>query len=993
MKQKLLCFLMLGILLIGSANAQQRRITGRVTSDADGSPIAGASVSAVGTALVTQTGDDGSYTISVPSNVQSLEFRFLGYASQIVNIGANNVVNVSLISGSSELSEVVVVGYGQQSRALSTQVVSVVSSEAFKNMPIQTPQQILQGQAPGVNMVNSSGVLGSEAQITIRGGSSLSAGGRPLYVIDGVPLNSSGADYTLAQGASSALNPLININANEIESMTVLKDAAAVAIYGSRGANGVILITTKKGSSSEKTAITVDYFNGFSEPTKLEPMMNADQWRQFRSDYLTANGDAVPNYPTTGYDWQDAVVRTGKINTASVGASGGGERTTFYVGGTYSDESGYTLGNSMERLSGRINMNHKVSDKITVGLNYNLSHVDMDRIGAENSTWAPLTAAYLQLPYITPYGADGNFQSTGFVANVVAIEALNINRNVSDRGTGNAYAEWAIIDGLRLKTDWGIDNYKIDEKQRDADLLSPGGYGYRRSVTDNKWLNTTTLNYNKTFQEKHDIEALLGYGFETSTLTRITVEGSGFASDDLPNVGSASTPLTASEVVFDWALESQFARLNYGYDKKYVFEGSVRRDGSSRFGSNKKYGTFYAVSGSWVISNETFFNQDNPYVQFLKLSASYGTAGNDNIGYYNYLGTFAGGADYNGESGLTPSTVSNPDLSWEETAQLDVGLTGRLFNAIDVQLNYYNKESSSLLLNVPYPYTTGFASASRNVGKLRNRGFEASINSDNIRNNNFYWRTSFSIGFNKNTVLDLPENQDEDGRDFLQGSTVQRAVVGHSKNSFYLIRYDGINPENGNAEWLTKDGTTTTAPVAADRVIAGKADPTFQGGITNTFVYKGFDLTAFFNFTYGNDVYIDGLTFMDNFSSGSYNKSTKLLDYWTTPGQQAYAPGLTSATRTTFHQASTQQLFDGSYLRLKTITLGYSLPKSVLAKSNVFSGARIYFLGQNLWTINNSEFRGDPEVSANGASNMVLGQTFFALPQAKTYTFGVNFTL
>lgn len=990
MKQRLLCFLMLGVLLIGSAYAQDRRIRGRVTST-NGSPIEGVSVLAVGTSLATQTDVAGTFVLNVTPVVRELEFRYLGYQIQRIRLGASDNVDVVLVEDAAYLSEVVVVGYGQQSRALSTQSIATVSAESFKNVPIQTPQQILQGQAAGVNMVNSSGLLGSEAQITIRGGSSLSAGGRPLYVVDGVPLNSNGPEYTQAQGGASALNPLININPNDIESISVLKDASAVAIYGSRGSNGVILITTKKGSNAGRTRVNVDYFNGFSEPTELIEMMNADQWRQFRTAYLQANGSSVPNFPTTSYDWIDNVVRTGQLNTANVSVTGGNEKTTFYVGGTYSDEKGYSIGNSMERLSGRINLTHKVTDKVQFGLNYNLSRVNMDRIGAENNTYAPLTSAFLQLPYITPYDENGNFVNTGFIANVIALEQTGANMQYSNRSIGNVFAEWEIIKGLRAKTDWGIDMYSINEKYREIDLLTPGGYAYRTVNSDNKWLTTNTINYEKTFADVHQLDVLAGHSFETATLTQIVVEGSGFASDDLPNVGSASEPLTASEEVYDWAIESLFARLNYRFDNKYIFEGSFRRDGSSRFGRNRKYGNFYSVAGAWVISNENFFNPDNKIVQSLKLSVSYGTAGNDNIGFYNYLGTFDGGANYDGESGLAPSRVANPNLSWEETAQFDVGISGRFFNAINLDVNFYNKISKDLLLNVNYPYTTGFASASQNVGRMRNRGVEVAINSDNIVNDNFTWRTSFNIAFNKNTVLELPENRDEDGRNFL-GTGEQRAIEGHSKNTFYLIRYKGINPQTGDAEWLSKDGTPTTNPTAADRVIVGKADPTFQGGISNTLTYKNFDLTAFFNFTQGNDVYIDGIEFTDNFSTGSYNKSVKLLDYWREPGQEAFAPALTSPTRTTYHQVSTKMLMNGSYLRLKTLTLGYSLPSTLLSKTKFFSSARIYFLGQNLWILKDKGMRGDPEISANGASNLTVGQSFFALPQAKSYSFGVNMT-
>jgi len=991
MKRKLLAFFLLGLFAVTSAMAQNKTITGRVVGADDGLPLPGVSVRVKGGTAGTTTGADGNYSLTAPANAAVLSFTYIGFVTQEVSIGASNRVDVRLVTDAKQLSEVVVVGYGAQSRALSTQSVATVNAESFKNVPVVSPQQVLQGQAAGVNMVNSSGILGASSFITIRGGSSLNAGGQPLYVIDGVPLNT--RNYTQEQGAPSGagLNPLLNINANDIESMTVLKDAAAVSIYGSRGSNGVILIKTKSGANNAETKINVDYYTGTSKPTDILPYMSADQWRNYRKVYLEANGQPVPNYPTTSFDWGDAIVRTGIVNNFNANASGGNDKTRFFVGGTYSDESGYTLGNDLDRLSGRFNFNHNVSDKFRVGLNYSLARVNSDRIGAENSTYAPLTVAYLQPPYIVPYDADGNFVNTGFAQNVIGLESTGFNKLNSLRNTGNAFAELDIISGLTFKTDWGIDNALFDEKYREVDVFTPGGYGYISRRSDNKWLTQNTLSYNKIVGQNHSISGLLGYSFETSRYTDGLFEAQGFASDDLPNLGSASTPLTASEIAEEWALESQFARLGYSYSDKYLFEGTVRRDGSSRFGANKKYGIFYALSGGWIISGENFFNKDSKFAQFLKLTASYGTSGNDQVGYYDYLGTFSAGEAYADVSASIPNKVANPNLGWEETAQFDIGLTTRLFNAIDLQLNYYNKDTKGLLANVPYPYTTGFASATQNIGKMRNRGFEISINSENVKSTDFNWTTSFNIGFNKNTVLELPENKDAEGRNFISGSTAQRAIVGESRNSFYLIRYKGVNPETGDAEWLKKDGTPTITPVAADRVLAGHADPDFIGGFTNTFRYKGFDLSAFFNFAYGNKVLIDGLRFTENINTPSYNKSTDLLDYWKQPGDRTFAPRLDSPTRLTFNQLSTSQLQDGSYARLKTVTLGYNLPASVLNGTKIVRSARIYLLGQNLLTIQNKDFRGpDPEVSANGVSNLVMGESFFALPQAKSFTFGIN---
>lgn len=991
MKQKLLAFLLLACSVVSSAVAQERTITGKVVGADDGLPLPGVSVRLKDAPGGTVTGVDGNYSLTLKAGTKVLIFNYIGYLTKEVTVGSASRYDVKLEVDAKQLSEVVVVGFGSQSRAMSTQTASTINKDAFKNSPIVSPQQILQGQAAGVNMVNSSGVLGAAAQITIRGGSSMNASGQPLYVVDGVPLNT-GA-YTQAQGASSGLNPLLNINANDIESMTVLKDAAAVSIYGSRGANGVVLIKTKSGVNNAKTAVNVDYFTGFSQPTDLLSYMSADEWRKFRTDYLVANNMVVPDYPTTSFDWVEALVRTGKMNTLNASASGGNDKSRFYVGGTLSDELGYTVGNDLSRLSGRFNFSHNVSDRVRFAVNYNLAQVNSDRIGAENSTYAPLTSAYLQLPYVVPYDDAGNFVNTGFVQNVLGLEATGFNKMASSRNTGNAYVEIDLANGLTFKTDWGIDNVLFDERYREVDVFTPGGYAYVSRSGDNKWLTQNTLSYRKLFGVNHSLNVFAGYSFETARNTNELLEGQGFASDDLPNLGSASTPLTASHTAFEWALESQFGRVNYSFADKYLFEGSIRRDGSSRFGANRKYGTFYAVSGGWIISNEGFFNKSNKIVNFLKLTASYGTAGNDGIGNYNYLGTFAAGAAYNDASASTPNRVANPDLGWEETAQLDVGISSKFFNAVDLQLNFYDKLTTGLLANVPYPYTTGFASASQNVGKMRNRGFEVGITTDNVKSRNFSWTTSLNLGYNKNTVLSLPENRDSDGRNFLQGAgtSAQRAIEGHSRNSFFLIRYKGINPETGEAEWFTKDGEITLDPAGGDRVIVGQADPKFVGGLNNTWRFKAFDLTAFFNFAYGHKVLIDGLRFTENFSTGSYNKSRDLLNYWKQPGDQAFAPALASQTRSRYSQLSTSHLQDGSYARLKTLTLGYNLPKNVLDKSKMFRSARIYMLGQNLLTIKNKNFRGpDPEVSANGANNLVVGETFFALPQAKSLTFGVN---
>lgn len=972
-------------------SAQDRIVTGKVTAD-DGTALPGVNVIVKGTTSGTTTTADGSYSVSAPANA-TLVFSFIGLTTQEVPVGNRSVVDVEMQSDVKQLTEVVVVGYGEQSNRNNVQSISTIKSDAFANIPAVSPQQLLQGQAAGVQMVNSSGVLGSASTVRIRGASSIAGGTSPLYVIDGVPLND-GGNFSTGQGGGAGLNPLLDINPNDIESMSVLKDAAAVAIYGSRGANGVILITTKRGSRDGKTQVNFDYQTGFSEPTNVLKYMNADQYRNFLTEFTTARGGNAPTFPDGGFDWVDAVLRTGRSNIYNLSMTGGSAATSFFVGLGYHDEKGFTIGNDLKRLSGRFNLDHEIGKRIKIGVSYALSNTKSDRIGAENSTFAPLTSSYLQSPTVQPRDELGNFRNTGFIANVLAIEALNDNKFYFRRQTGNIYGDWNIVDNLRFRSTLGIDLAQSEEQQRVVNIVTPGGSGSRRLYEDFKWLTTNTLNYDKTL-DIHNFSVLLGQSFETSDDKRIIVAGTGFVSDDLRNVSSASTKSTTEADGTNWALASYFSRFNYRLKDRYLFEASVRRDGSSRFGSAKRYGVFWALSGGWILSDEAFLSDVN-FINLLKLTASIGTSGNDRVGgNFNSLPLFAAGidADYAGSAGLIPTQVPNRDLGWEETQQVDVGLSAAILDRrVSFDVNYWVKNTSGLLANVPLPLTTGFASVSRNVGEMKNTGVDLQINTVNIERNDFSWTTSFNIGFLRNEVISLPENRDAEGRNFLAGSTAQRAIVGETQNSFYLIRYSGIDPATGDAQWLTRDGELTSSPTANDRIVVGSAIPKFTGGFTNSLRFKGFDLNAIFSFSYGNFVLIDGLRFTENMG-GTFNKSSDLLNYWRQPGDQAFAPRLDSRTAGPggFNQLSTFQLQNGSFLRLRTLSLGYNVPASLLKKIGVINSVRVYTMAQNILTVMDKDFRGpDPEVSANAGNTQILGESFFALPQAKSIAFGVN---
>ena len=981
--KKLPLALLVAVFSIGSMLAQ-RTIQGTISDEA-GEPLIGATVLVKGTSTGTVSDVDGTYQLSVPEGATTIQVSYTGFASQEIALGASDIIDVTMLIDAIGLEDVIVVGYGTQSNRYKVQSISTINENQLKNRPVIGPQEMLQGQAPGVQMVGNSGLLGANATVRIRGASSINAGSDPLYVVDGVPLNNgSSGSYSQGQGGAP-LNPLADLNPNDIESISVLKDAAAAAIYGSRGANGVILITTKKGKAGSNK-VSADYYTGFGEPTFKLDMMNADEFRTFMKAYNNRD------FPNTGFDWPAAVKRTARVNSYNVNMSGGSDKTQYFLSGSMLDQSNYAIGNELQRMNARLNFKHTMSEKFRFGANIGISRVFNDRVGQENNTFAPYTSAFLQLPTVEAFDADGKYTRTGFIANVLAIEDLSIRQLVTDRTTANAYLTYDILPGLSLNTDWGIDKINNEETVRDPDIVSVGGSGSNAIIADNKWLTSNSLNYSKEYGD-HAINAVANLSYETALFTNTTVAGRNFAADALRNIASAATPTTTFASRTQWALLSQIGRLNYRFKDRYIVETMVRRDGSSRFGANNRWGTFWAVSGGWLVSEEAFMESVS-FINNLKLSASYGLTGNDQIGNFPSLGLYGSGVayDYSGLAGIGPNQPSNPDLKWETTKQLDLGISVAMFNSrLAIDANYYIKNTIDLLLNFNLPDVNGFSTVSRNAGEMTNKGVDLNIQTVNMRTKDFEWSTNLNVGFLKNEVTSLPDAAlDEDGRPFL-GGTNQRAIVGHSLNTFYLPRYVGINAETGDAEWLDRNGEIVKNASSANRVIVGSAIPKFTGGFTNNFSYKGIDLNVFFNFSYGNDVFLGDLNFTEN-PTTNFNKSRQLLNYWTESNKTgAFAPAPTSATRTVFAQNSTLQLLDGSFLRLRNITLGYTLRgKSINAK--FFESVRVYVMGQNLWTLRAEGWEGrgqDPEVGY-ASSNTFQGQSFFTPPQVKMITFGAS---
>jgi len=730
---------MLFLMGIFSAFAQQKNVTGIVT-DFEGLPLPGVNILVKGTITGTQSDFDGNYTIQASSG-DVLVFSYLGQKTEERMVGASNTINVQMEQDTQALEEVVVIGYGNQEERKIIQNVGIVKEEAIENLQVVSADQLLQGQSAGTQIVNASGVLGSAAVIRVRGVNSINSGSQPLIVIDGVPITDT-AGNTLNRGGNTGINPLSYVNPNDISSLTVLKDAGATSIYGSRGANGVILITTKKGRKNSRTTVSLDVSTQYSESTDVPDILTADEFRQFKSEVATLQ-NGTPTSPedlglgaigSGGTDWLGGVQRTGISQNYNLGIRGGSEKTSFFFGLDYQDTEGFIIGNDQQRAGARINIDTDITEWLKAGMNLGITNNRLNRVGVENNINAPFTTAFLQSPVVNAFDAEGNFaQSGSFIPNIFARVALNTDELKTFRVIGNAFTEVTPLKGLTWRSEFGIDKLSLEEFIRNAEFNSPGGFAQQIFVNEDRWLTNQTLNYTDTFSEDHNLTVLLGLNYEETLRTRSNVSSTGFLTDDLRNLGSGSTPTVLNGDRFPSRLFGLFSRLTYDYKGKYIAEGSIRRDGSSRFGANNRFGYFWSAAAGWTLSEEDFIRDLN-FFDYLSIRASIGTVGNDRLGTFPSLGLFNAGpiADYNGESGVIPNQPENPDLKWEESETLDIGLKSTFLNGrITFNTSYFKKTTSDLLLNQVLPPQTGFTSISRNIGEMENTGWEFELNTIN----------------------------------------------------------------------------------------------------------------------------------------------------------------------------------------------------------------------------------------------------------------------
>ncbi|MDR6194451.1 TonB-dependent receptor [Siphonobacter sp. SORGH_AS_0500] len=1043
MRKLLLLCAFLGILLSGySTIAQDHVVTGKVTSSEDGTALVGVSVQVKGSSQGVNSNADGEYRISVSPNA-TLVFSFVGMSRKEVVVGNQTVINVELGTDNQQLSEVVVTGFGSQIKREVTGNIAKIKGSDITNIPAVSIESALQGRAAGVVINQGSGKLGQGIQVRVRGASSLSASSQPLYVIDGIPVTST--DQSSFGGAT---NPLADINFNDVESVEVLKDASAAAIYGSRAANGVVLITTKRGNVG-KTNISFNYQFGVSNPTRKVPFLSPKQYVDF---YRMAAGNADrlddidPSDPgsstaymesffesyslgrynngvnealnsgadytrfvqssdlATGTNWQDEAFRKNAgSQQADLTFSGGNEKTSFYISGQYLNQTGIIIGNNFERITGRINLDHKVSNILSIGMNMSLAHTLNKRLSGDRQFNNPIQAAALTplspaydpttgLPTGTP---PGNTDVPNYYNPLINLGNIIQNQEVI-RNLSNVYGQINILPSLKFRSELGIDVLSQQE-ERYFNSKTIRLTGQQNGTGDNLYTGVINYNTNNYFNfdksfDLHTLSATVGMSYQNSATKANSVSAINFPSDAYRSIENAGTISGGSSSTTNFRFLSYFLRANYKFNDRYLLSASGRIDGSSRFGKNSKYGFFPAVSAGWVISEESFLKSNtNTAISFLKLRGSYGLTGNAEIGNFPSLGLYSS-ANYAGTGGQAPIQLANPNLKWETTTQADFGLDfGFLNNRINGEFDYYVKKTSDLLLNVNVPGTTGFYTQTRNVGSLENKGFELVINSQNFVGA-FQWSTSLNLATNRNKITNIQKQIVEAGI-----SSMSRAVEGQPIGTFFTVEYAGVDPTNGDALYYknaanadgTIDRSTTNVYSQAQRVVVGNAIPKLTGGLNNTFSYKGIDLSVFLNGVAGNKINFYGVGQYSS-ANGIYedNQTADQMNAWTSTNTNTKVPEA-RLFYSNGNNPSSRYIQDGSYLRLRTVTLGYNLPQTVVNRLKL-KGIRVYLTGQNLltWT----KYTGwDPEVNADDiVSSVAQGYDFYTPPQAKTFLGGIN---
>ena len=998
--------------------AQQLEIKGIVTSSDDKLPLIGATVAVKGVAergVVTDI--DGRFVLDVEASDKILVVSYVGMKTAEVKVPKNGVLNVVLTPESQNLEEVVVTGYGNFSKSSFTGSANTLRADMLKNVPVLSVEQKLQGMTTGVNITSGSGQPGANQSIRIRGMGSFNASNEPLFVIDGVPVTSgsmgagTGADAAYMNNAKT--NVMSTLNPADIENITVIKDAAAASLYGSRAANGVILITTKKGAVG-RTRVTLSASGGFSDAAvNFRPTLNGDQRREMiyeglynsaidkgmesPDEYAKANIDMYAGIPELGYtDWRKELLRTAHNQNYEVSASGGNERTTFYSSLGFNRQEGLVENSSLDRYSARLNVTQKVGSRAEIGGNMMFTQMSQEMNEERGSNINPfLCVAVSATPSMPVRDASGNYVGSYPGTNVNPLRDIrtDYNRSRMTRMFSTGYASVDIIKGLKLKETLSYD-YTV---QKDSRYLNPLSGAGPKSGSDaqtskgfteyGKFLSSTSINFVRTFTTKHHLDVLAAYELESYQSDKAMGEKAKLPSDVLLEPDNAAVLKSFASSTQAYRMISYLSRLNYDYDDRYYIAGSYRRDGSSRLAPESRWGDFWSVSGMWHLSNESFMHAVKPVLNDMKIRASYGVNGNQPGALYGYMGLYSYGQNYMGTAGSYESAQANPGLKWEKNYNLNLGIDLAFINRIFVTLEYYNRDTKDLLYNRPISATTGFLNYLANIGQLNNKGVELELRTINFASPDFNWTSVLNLTHNRNKIVTL----DGDMKQSIEGSWFIHKV-GLPYNSFYVKEFAGVDPQTGKALYYlnTQDEQgnynkeKTDDASKAQAIPYKSADPKIAGGFTNILSYKWFDLGLTFTYSLGGYSFDKAGTLIetDGSKEKSYNLPVYALDRWQKPGDITDVPRFVLEQGAS-PQNSSRYIHSTDHIRLKNLTLGFTLPGQWIQKA-LIENARIYFSGTNLltWAKWNQY---DPEVPVNG-------EVFCEAPAMRTFNFGVEIT-
>lgn len=974
---------------------QSRSLSGLVTSGEDGAGLPGINVVLKGTTTGTTTDATGAFRLSVPDQRGTLLFSSIGFQSQEIAIGNQSSMTVKLLPDTKQLSEVVITGYGTQAQKTLTGSIASVSGKSIENIPAPSSDQLLQGRAAGVQVSANSGTPGGGIQVRVRGTTSINGSSDPLYVVDGIPIQSNSLSGIGLGGSTT--NPIADINPSDIASIEILKDASATAIYGARAANGVVLITTKRGAN-KKAKISFGTYQGSQSLWRKPAVVDGPTFAALTNEAAVNNGQKLvyaDPASSINTNWSEPIFHSGALRNYDLSIAGGSEKVQYLLSVNNFLQEAVVRGSDFKRTSGRVNLDFTPIDKVRVGTSILYSRNDRALIRSDDNISGALAGSFFLPPNLPYYQADGSYTKFGTFENpLAALDHSNIKMQ-TNRFLANVYGQLDILPGLNLRSTFSIDYANTQEDLYDNTFLNNGasrnGFGQSVSTRDDNWIQENVLTYQRSFGN-HSINALVGTSVQESTFERTTATGEQFPSNDFTRIISAAVQRGTSEGT-SWGIASLFGRVVYDYKSRYLATVNVRRDGSSRFGQANRWGTFPSVAVGWLLSEEDFMKGFS-FVNILKLRGSYGLTGNQS-GITNFqsvglwggnlddLGAVAGSSAYVDLPGTAPIQLANQNLKWETTTQTNVGLDlGILKNRVKITADYYVKNTTDLLLAVPVPRTSGFNTLVQNYGSVQNKGVELGINADILTGGDKQvgWTVNFNVATNQNKLTRLAAPFTVYNRD------IYRYEEGYSVYSFYLHEQTGVDPEKGTPIFTDVNGDGKFDP-NVDRKIVGSANPKFFGGITNTLNYKGFDLMFFFQYSSGNKQLHWNRFFTEHGGTRNTNFLTSQLDRWQKPGDQTMVPQMNAANYAGNLRPS-RFMEDGSYLRMKNISLGYSLPKALLEKVRL-STVRVYVAGQNVLTF--TKYTGlDPELTGTASTNLTQGIEFFTMPQPKVYMAGIN---